>query len=158
MIRAYKTMAIVGGAGTSIGTYHVEEYGELGARAEASRAAALWQRVYGRRRCEARGCHRDPELMAFFRDVLDWADSAWQGIRMNNALTADDLSDLKYVSDRTGSDWQKLPCARELDDNGERLLGLGLLEVRVAAKYSLPGSARLGVSDAGLDELFERGL
>lgn len=47
MILAFKTMAIVGGAKTSIGTYHVEEYGELGAQAEANRAAALWMRVHG---------------------------------------------------------------------------------------------------------------
>jgi hypothetical protein len=47
MTRAYKAMAIVGGAAQSIGTWHVEEHGELGAKAEANRAAALWMRIHG---------------------------------------------------------------------------------------------------------------
>lgn len=77
---------------------------------------------------------------------------------MNNALTTDDLTDLAAVAARTGSDNSKLMRASELDDNGAKLLGLGLLEVRSEGWPGIPGSKRLGVSDAGLDELFERGL
>lgn len=71
------------------------------------------------------------------------------------SLTSDDVADLEYVGNFTGSDWRALPRAGELDDNGVKLIGLGLLEVRVEAKYGLAGSARLGVTDAGLDVLHE---
>ncbi len=77
---------------------------------------------------------------------------------MNNALTDDDLSDLNAVAERTGSDTSKCIRAGELDDGGERLIGLGLVEVRSPGYPGYVGSRRLGVSDAGLDELFERGL
>ena len=63
------------------------------------------------------------------------------------SLTSDDVADLEYVGDRTGSDWNYLPRAGELDDNGEKLIGLGLLEMRT--------STRIGVTDAGLDVLHE---
>jgi hypothetical protein len=77
---------------------------------------------------------------------------------MNNALTADDLTDLAAVAEQTGSDSSKCIRAGQLDDHGARLLELGLVEVRSEGVPGFPGSKRLGVSDAGLDELFERGL
>jgi hypothetical protein len=88
----------------------------------------------------------------------------WQALSMNNdaaaaetllSLSADDVADLEYVGSLTGSDWRTLPRAGELDDYGAKLIGLGLLEVRVEPKYGLAGSARLGVTDAGLDALYE---
>jgi len=63
------------------------------------------------------------------------------------SLTSDDVADLEYVGSLTGSDWRTLPRAGELDDNGEKLIGLGLLEMRT--------STRIGVTDAGLDVLHE---
>lgn len=77
---------------------------------------------------------------------------------MNNALTADDLSDiglenLYYVAKNTFSDWRMLPRASELEGNGAELLKLGLIEERVPEKHGIPGSARVGVTDAGLDLL-----
>jgi hypothetical protein len=79
---------------------------------------------------------------------------------MNNALTTDDLSDLLAVSNgaRCPNGERRDLRASELDDNGAKLLGLGLVEVRTPAVYGIEGSVRLGVSDAGLDELHERGL
>lgn len=77
---------------------------------------------------------------------------------MNNALTADDLADLNFVAERTGSDWRQLPRAGVLDDLGARLIALGLLEVRHEGRPGIPGSKRVGVTDAGLDELHERGM
>jgi hypothetical protein len=79
---------------------------------------------------------------------------------MNNALTQDDLADLLAVSNgaRSPNGERRYLRASELDDNGAKLLGLGLVEVRTPAVYGIEGSVRLGVSDAGLDELHERGL
>ncbi len=77
---------------------------------------------------------------------------------MNNALTADDLADLAYLGSNTGSDAGQCARASQLDDHGAKLIGLGLAEVRREAVYGVPGSARLGITDAGLDELFERGI
>lgn len=48
MVRAYKAMAIVGGAAASLGTWYVDEHGE-GAEDLAVRAAALWTRIHGGR-------------------------------------------------------------------------------------------------------------
>jgi hypothetical protein len=44
--RAYRAMAIVGGAQTSLGTWYVDEHGQ-DAECLAVQAAALWQRVHG---------------------------------------------------------------------------------------------------------------
>lgn len=71
---------------------------------------------------------------------------------MNNALTADDVSDLNAVAEgarnRDGS--RRNLRASELDDGGAKLIGLGLVK-RVAR-----AAAYLAMTDAGLDELFER--
>jgi hypothetical protein len=77
---------------------------------------------------------------------------------MNNALTADDLSDLAYLGSSTGGDAAQCARASQLDDHGAKLIGLGLAEVRREAVHGVVGSERIGITDAGLDELFERGL
>jgi hypothetical protein len=77
---------------------------------------------------------------------------------MNNALTQDDLSDLAAVAEQTGSDSSKCIRAGQLDDHGARLIELGFAEVRSEGWPGIPGSARIGITDAGLDELFERGI
>lgn len=77
---------------------------------------------------------------------------------MNNALTENDLSDLAAAAARKGTGDSPLLRASELDDGGEKLIGLGMLEVRVAAVHGVAGSERLGPTADGLDELFERGL
>jgi hypothetical protein len=77
---------------------------------------------------------------------------------MNNALTTDDLEDLDAVARNTSSDTGRMLRRSMLDDGGKRLESLGLIEERVPAVYGIPGSARMGVTGAGLDELFERGL
>lgn len=77
---------------------------------------------------------------------------------MNSALTADDLSDLDAVARATSSNWRTSLRAGELDDHGARLIELGLVEVRHDGWPGIPGSKRLGVTDAGLDELHERGM
>lgn len=69
-------------------------------------------------------------------------------------LTEDDISDLFALTERTGSNVDKLMRASELDDS-DRLLDLGVAEVRRAAVYGIDGSKRIGTSDLGLDVVFE---
>jgi hypothetical protein len=70
---------------------------------------------------------------------------------MNNALTADDLSDLAAIkrgaSNPDGS-WRYLR-ASELDDGGAKLIGLGLAE---------ECAGHVELTEAGHVELEERGL
>jgi hypothetical protein len=70
-------------------------------------------------------------------------------------MTADDISDLLALTERTGGNIGNLMRASELDDNGDRLLSLGVAEVRRPAVYGIDGSKRLGTSDIGLDVVFE---
>jgi hypothetical protein len=70
---------------------------------------------------------------------------------MNNALTADDVTDLAAVikGAHAGRDGRRNLRTSELDDHGARLAGLGLVTVR---------SGHIEMTEAGWCELFERGI